>query len=162
MLTHQRATELLRYCPTTGHLFWLKTNSNRAKAGTRAGTGQPGAYRGVRIDGVRYLEHRLIWFLTHGNWPSNLLDHRNTCKDKNTLVNLREANHSQNKSNRRKQANNTSGVKGAYWHRRAGKWAAQIQVNGTNHYLGLHTNKEAAAAAYAAAAKHHFKEFARS
>lgn len=38
---------------------------------------------------------------------------------------------------------------GVTWHSRAGKWMAQVRSGGTNHYLGLHENREAAESAVA-------------
>lgn len=33
--------------------------------------------------------------------------------------------------------NNTSGIKGVSYHKKSGKWRAQIKVQGKNYYLGL-------------------------
>ena len=38
---------------------------------------------------------------------------------------------------------------GVTWHSRAGKWMAQVRRGGTNHYLGLYENREAAESAVA-------------
>ncbi|MFF0788544.1 FAD-dependent thymidylate synthase [Streptomyces spiralis] len=38
---------------------------------------------------------------------------------------------------------------GVTWHSRAGKWMAQVRNGGTNHYLGLYENREAAESAVA-------------
>jgi len=80
----------------------------------------------------------------------------------NTRANLRLATKAQNAANRGKQSNNTSGFKGVYWNKHAGKWSAQIQVNGTSKHLGYYISKEAAYAAYCEAAEEYFGEFANS
>lgn len=36
--------------------------------------------------------------------------------------------------------NNTSGIKGVSYHKKAGKWRAQIRVKGKNYYLGLYSD----------------------
>lgn len=162
MLTHARLTEVLQYHPTSGVFRWRKTLSNRAIKGARAGTADPRGYRGIRIDGVRYWEHRLAWFYVHGAWPHHLLDHKNMKRGKNRLPNLRPATHSLNKANRPKQINNTSGAKGVYWSNKGRIWCAQIGINNQVKYLGSFTSKRKAAAAYATAARAHFGEYART
>lgn len=43
--------------------------------------------------------------------------------------------------------NNTSGIKGVSYHKKSGKWRAQIRVQGKNYYLGIYERIEDAAAA---------------
>lgn len=87
-------------------------------------------------------------------------------KDGNGLncqrANLRLATRSQNQWNRGKQANNTSGYKGVYWHKQRDKWHAQIAVNGKRVHLGYFATAEAAAAAYDNAARELHGAFART
>lgn len=99
-----------------------------------------------------------------GNWPKDMLDHRNTNTANNKFENLREATNAQNQQNRRFRGNAT-GFKGVY---RTGprftdakRFQAMIMVAGKSTFLGLFPNPEQAAAAYAAAAAKHFGEFAR-
>ena len=80
----------------------------------------------------------------------------------NTRPNLRLATNAQNGANRRKSSNNTSGLKGVHWNKYAGKWRARIKVGGTIIHLGYFTDKDEAHAAYNAAAKKHFGEFANN
>ncbi len=70
------------------------------------------------------------------------------------------AQNGQNRYNRGVQRNNTSGFKGASFHRRLGKWAASISVNGQRKHLGLFATAEAAARAYDRAAIELHCEFA--
>lgn len=90
------------------------------------------------------------------------VDHRNGNGLDNRRENLRAATHSQNQANRMWSTRNTSGYKGVTLHRLTGKWQAAIKVNGRSFYLGLHETKEAAAAAYATAARQRFGEFAQT
>lgn len=76
--------------------------------------------------------------------------------------NLRAATPCQNQQNRRRAANNTSGIKGAYFDKRFGKWRADITVSGRRLFLGYFANMELAGEAYARAAKVHYGEFARA
>lgn len=86
------------------------------------------------------------------------VDHINCNVLDNRRANLRLATHSQNQYNR--PARNASGRKGVTWHKGAQKWMAQIEKNNKPRYLGLFVDIEDAAAAYNAAAKELFGEFA--
>ena len=90
-----------------------------------------------------------------------IVDHRNSNGLDNQRCNLRASTTPQNGMNRGKQANNTSTFKGVYFHTRARKWQAQIQVNGRNMYLGLHSTPELAYAAYCSAADKYHGTFSR-
>jgi hypothetical protein len=68
-LTCERARELLEY--RDGKLFWRKRSHAKGNdvVGARAGA-VCGKYRRIGIDGRRYLEHRVVWLVVHGTWPS--------------------------------------------------------------------------------------------
>jgi hypothetical protein len=90
------------------------------------------------------------------------VDHRDADGLNNRRCNLREATHAQNMRNRRIQADNTSGFKGASWHKNSGKWQAKISIDGKEHHLGLHPTPEEAHAAYASASARLHGEFGRT
>jgi hypothetical protein len=115
-------------------------------------------YRIVAVSGKRLYEHRLAWLITYGRWPRKHIDHSDHNPANNAISNLREADSTQNGANQRVNSRNTSGFKGVYF--QAGKWVAFIGQTGKYQYLGRHATKEEAAAAYAAAAKITFGEFA--
>lgn len=114
---------------------------------------------GPRKFGRKFVSlHRLLT-----RCPDGLrVDHADRNGLNNRRRNLRTGTGSQNSANRPKQIDNTSGYKGVSWHKRHGKWYAQIGVRGKKIYLGLHETKESAYAAYCAAAREHFGEFART
>lgn len=101
--------------------------------------------------------HRLIL----GSDAGSCIDHRDGDRLNNQCGNLRPATKRQNGSNRKIHRNNSSGVSGVNWHKRIGKWQAQIRVNWERVYLGYFTNFEDAVAARKAAEKMYFGEFAR-
>lgn len=100
--------------------------------------------------------HRLVM-----NAPDDMVvDHIFGKKFDNRKTQLRLATGGENNRNRGKQTNNTSGHKGVSWHKKAGKWTAQIDINHKHHYLGLFTNLEDATEAYKQAATKYHGEFA--
>ncbi len=166
-ITLGRLKEIMKYDPETGVFTYLVNRGRLRKAGDVAGVVSPksfhngGGYRIIVVDGRGYAAHQLAWFYVNGVWPKDRIDHINVCRDDNRISNLREATHSQNMANRPAQSNNTSGLKGAYFHKAARKWVSCIQKEGEYMYLGLHETKELAHAAYCNAARNLFGEFAR-
>lgn len=162
-----RLKEIMKYDPETGVFTYLVNRGRQRKAGDVVGFVSPksfhngGGYRIISVDGREYSAHQLAWFYVYGIWPKDCIDHINTIRDDNRITNLREATHSQNMANRSTYANNTSGLKGASFHKKARKWVSCIQKEGEYIYLGLHETKELAHAAYCNAARNLFGEFAR-
>lgn len=165
MLTHESLVAALSYDGGTGVFTWRSYRTGTAPKGATAGninTNKNGRkYLRICIDGKAFLAHRLAWFYVHGEWPELQIDHIDGDGLNNRIENLREATVSQQNQNRRMHKNNTSGVKGITWKKRRGKWQAQIEHQGKAIYLGSFENKEAAAEAYAVAAKKYHGEFAR-
>lgn len=75
-LSAERARALLKYNPATGSLTW-KVNKGRAKAGDVAGYLDPSGYIRLRIDQSSYWAHRVVWLMVTGDWPAQVIDHRN-------------------------------------------------------------------------------------
>jgi hypothetical protein len=116
-----------------GGLVWA-VDKGRAKIGDRPHKNSNG-YNVFRINGVSYLEHRLIW-AWHNKPFTPLIDHINGDISDNRIENLRAATHSQNMRNSRLAINNTSGVKGVYWEKSKSMWRVQICNDGKQQYLG--------------------------
>jgi hypothetical protein len=101
--------------------------------------------------------HRLIM-----NAPTDRqVDHVNGDRLDNRRANLRLATQRENSANTRKRSSNKSGVKGVVWDKARKKWAAYIKVNYRSIGLGRFDTIDAAAEAYATAARKHFGAFAR-
>ena len=157
-LTLERARELLTLDTSTGHLFWTALASMGRRKGQRAGSHHKAGYRQIKIDGVFYLEHRVVWLLAHGAWPELPIDHIDGDRANNRPVNLRLATTTQNAQNQRRAptSNKSSGLLGVVWEkgtpgRRRGRWCAQIRVDGVLHRLGRFDDKDEAHAAYLSA-----------
>ena len=91
--------------------------------------------------------HRLVaeaFIPNHDN--KACVDHIDNNKLNNHVENLRWATISENGMNRKMSKNNSSSVKGIYFHRRSKKWEVQITINKVRIYLGrYHTLEEAKA-----------------
>jgi hypothetical protein len=159
-ISHERLLELVHYDPETGLMKWLKPTSNRVRVGQRAGSLSGTGYLQIKLDGTVYSFHCIAWFYVTGVWPDRWIDHKDGDKANNRFLNFRLSTVSQNAGNARRSAANTSGFKGV--HKKRGKWAAEIFCSGRKSRLGVFTSPEEAHAAYCAAAKNLFGEFARA
>ncbi len=90
------------------------------------------------------------------------VDHINGNRLDNRRSNLRLATNAENGANQMLSSKNTTGAKGVYFHRQRKKYCAMICSNGRREHLGLFSNIEAASAAYDAAARRLFGEFAKT
>lgn len=161
MLSADRLRDLLSYDPETGQFRW-RVSRGTAKAGNVAGTTRLDGYVVIRLLGKLYYAHRLAWLYMTGEWPSDLLDHRDLEPGDNRWATLRLADKSKNSLNTGVKSTNSTGFKGVSVHRKSGKYRAQIVVAKVRHHLGLHDTAEQAHQAYVAAAERLAGEFARA
>lgn len=155
-LTREILRQRIAYDPTTGEFSW----ADRTRHGDSVGH----IHRGyVRISlgrlGAHYA-HRLAWLYMTGELPRGFVDHADTDRTNNRWANLRLASSSQNACNSKLPRNSTTGHKGVSKY--PGYYRAQIGVDGERIYLGVFATAEAAARAYAEAAKFFHGEFARA
>ena len=156
-LTQARLKELLHYDPETGLFTWL-VSVGRCRKGSLAGSVMSRGYIRIKVDGVDYLAHRLVFLFMHGEWPAQEVDHKNGEVTDNRYANLRHASSSQNKMNTRPRGR--LGVKGVSV-AVGGRYQAQIKISGVTKPLGLYDSVEEAHAAYVRAANDNFGVFAR-
>ncbi|KAB0988745.1 HNH endonuclease [Cronobacter sakazakii] len=131
-----------------GRFIW-KVAKGWVKPGRIAGTlNEANGYRYIKLNGVHYLEHRMVWLFTHGRLPKGEIDHINGDKQDNRIENLRECTRSQNEINKGLSSTNTSGCKGVSWHAQSKKWRARIKVNKKEIHLGTFECKADAEMAY--------------
>lgn len=137
---------LVSYNAETGAFF--RADGSRADFPHR-----PTGYSRVTIGGRRVLAHRAAWFLTHGDWPANEIDHVNSNRADNRLANLRLASRSENAQNARgaRSSNMSSGLLGVHWNKAAQKWQAEIVIDGKSKHLGLFECKHKASEVYLSA-----------
>ena len=157
-LTQARALELFSY--QDGSLIWKVTNSNRAKAGTVAGTTRKDGYQKIRIGGKPNYLHRIVFLMHFGSVPA-VIDHIDGDPGNNRIENLRAADMRLNQGNKRGEKRGDT-PKGVDWKPRIQKWQARLSIKGKQVYLGVYATKEEAHAAYMKAAHAYFGDFARA
>lgn len=111
-LTVSKARELLTYDAESGSLKWRLRTGNKVPPDLTAGYVDHEGYRVIRIDGVNFRAHRVIWLMAHGEWPSAMIDHVNGDRSDNRLANLRQATNAQNQMNKKARTTGASGFKG--------------------------------------------------
>lgn len=140
MLTHALVKEYFIY--TDGSLFWNRVMLG-GRLGERAGSQHHGGYRNIKIDGVIYLEHRVVWLYFNDTNPDEV-DHKDQDKLNNRIENLRAATHGQNQRNVKSRGSSKWMGVSAY----QGRWKAQTRKDGKVQYIGFFDNEEDAALAY--------------
>jgi HNH endonuclease len=148
----------LDYNPLTGIFTWRVKVNSRAKYGAVAGCWSRG-YWVIRVAGKLHGAHRLAWFFVYGKWPEQI-DHINGIQSDNRIANLRLATTAQNAANMKRPKDNTTGFKGVSF--KKGKWRATIKHAGHQFQIGTFATPEEAHAAYVAASRRLFGEFARA
>ncbi len=109
-------------------------------------------------DGCKTISmHRLIMQPA----PGYVVDHINGDTLDNRRSNLRICSRAKNSQNRAMNSNNASGYKGVTFHKKTGRWQANIGLQYKLIYLGLFDSAKLASDAYEAAAREHFGEFVR-
>jgi hypothetical protein len=159
MLTQAEVQFKLNYYPDTG-IFTRKIRTWKSKPNDVVGS-NCNKYIYVGCNGKQHYAHRLAWLYTYGYWPT-VIDHINGDTKDNRLCNLREATISQNSHNSKKPKNNTSGIKGVYFHKKSQKWMARVHINYKCIYLGIFANIEDAKEIVINARKEIHGEFARN
>ena len=142
---HLRAS--FTYHPKTGEL--IRNSNGKTMAGTDAH-----GYIQVGYQKKMYKAHRLIWAITHGEFPQGHIDHINGKRSDNRIENIRVVNHQQNVHNQQAlNKKNKSGYTGVCWNDRAKKWQAGIHIDGKHKYLGVFPTAEQAHHSYLEAKK---------
>ena len=111
---------------------------NNRYSGGVAGCPFTRGYLSIKVDGVNYVAHKIIYGMYYNKWPSNQLDHINGVTHDNRIKNLRHVSQKENSRNQKRYNTNTSGATGVTKSR--DKWKSYIVVNGIFKYLGCHND----------------------
>lgn len=142
----------LEYDPKTGALLYKAMpresfDSDRIwKAWNARHAGKPAfssisnGYKYGSVYNHRYLAHRIIYKMVHGEDPGEEIDHINGDRLDNRIENLRLVSCRENSMNRAIQANNTTGAVGVYRNHRSKSrpWYCYINNDGKRVDLGSH------------------------
>lgn len=162
MLSFSDAYNALSYDADNGLFKWKIKPSMAVNAGDEAGwVCRIHGYRKIRLKDRDWHANKIAILLTTGQWPSSEVDHINGIRSDDRLVNLRVASHAENIQNSKTRSDNVSGLKGANFDKRSGRYKATITVNGNRIHLGMFGSAMEAHMAYCEAAKQHFGQFAR-
>jgi len=148
-ITAEFVREYISYDPETGVLLRVKdTPCYRAKKGSECGRFCRGYLR-TMLDGREYMNHRLAWLLSHGEWLDGQIDHIDGNKINNRLANLRVVTNAINQQNLRSpKSSNKSGYLGVSFNKQKQRWVSAINTPGKRVYIGLFSTPELAHAAY--------------
>ncbi|CAB4195454.1 HNH nuclease [uncultured Caudovirales phage] len=139
-------------------IFDYKDGELYRKNGKIAGGLHRTGYRNIRVNGILYPSHRLIWIYHNGAIDENMqMDHINGIKDDNHIENLRLVTAQQNCFNRSRLT-----AKGYSWNKDSQKWHASIFVNNKLKFLGLFTEEKAARNAYLVSCKKYHGKYANN
>lgn len=120
-----------------GALISKYSRTNRI-AGSSVGRITKHGYKSVKIGKKQFYEHRLIWMLFNSNLHGLDVDHINGNRSDNRIENLRLATRTENNRNLHSaKCNSKTGLLGACFHKKTGKFVAQIRSNGKYLHLGL-------------------------
>lgn len=156
MISHRELLLLLHYNRRTGMFIW-RVSRGTQKAGAVAGSLDDG-YRRIVIKRKKYRANQLAHFYVTEKW-TQLVDHKNRRRADDSWNNLRPATNALNQANKIGASN--CGFKGVTKRKNYARWRARIRVDGRLLHLGVFATPKLAHAAYVAAAKKHFGEFAR-
>ena len=147
-LTQAILMEYLRYDSLSGELIWIKnTHPTKNLIGKIAGgISKRDSHKHIRLLGVLYRTHHLVWMYHHGKLPILHIDHEDHDEQNNRITNLREVTQGDNNKNQSKRKDNSTGVTGVWIEsrRKTTKYVAEIMVNKVKKHLGTFDTLDAA------------------
>ena len=133
MVTKELLHELFEY--RNGELYWKINKKFHPNLIGKQATFIDRKYKGIMINGKKYLAHRIIYMYYYGKFPLET-DHIDRNPLNNNIENLREVNRSQNQWNKGKSKSNTSGCSNVTWCKRKNKWKVHLMVHKVMKNLG--------------------------
>ncbi len=166
LATIERVRETLDYNPETGGFVWKERSvkTKYDKIWNKRFSGKPTGHKSdihgflciqICLDNKLYRAHRLAWAHFYGVWPNAEIDHINLDPCDNRIVNLRDADRSQNECNKTVRSDNKIGIKGVHYDNERKKWQMQIKFKDKKLMKRFDTLEEAKIAYQEAAIELH-------
>ncbi len=153
VITREYVRELLDYDPATGVFVWKAPLSRRVKIGQEAGVVAANGRRYISADGRVYMAHHLAWLYVYGEFPVGNLSPKNGDYLDIRIDNLKPETAAETaRRGGQNRSAGKSGVKGVSYDRERDKWIATVTREYRSVRIGRFDTKEAAEAAYIAAA----------
>ncbi|MDQ0422342.1 uncharacterized protein YeaC (DUF1315 family) [Peteryoungia aggregata LMG 23059] len=150
MTLEERIASILAYDPETGEFTWKVTIHSHAVKGQKAGSQPARGAKRIQIDRKVLLCTRLAFLLHTGKWPDGvviLADKDDTNLRFNNLIDTTKSARMRRQDKPHKRTK--SGLIGAHFHKKSGKWAARISWKTVKKkHIGLFDTPEEASAAY--------------
>ncbi|HBI7073415.1 MULTISPECIES: HNH endonuclease [Enterobacteriaceae] len=118
-------------------LRWMVAPNHRIKCGMPAGSKVGNGYYQVKIAGISYGAHRVVWSIANGEIPQGMtIDHIDRNPGNNEISNLRLADKYLQARNRKpyKRVGMAGKSKGNIHLRKSGRYDATVGINGTVYY----------------------------
>lgn len=147
MIDQETVKKLFHYDAQSGMLLWRNGNGRNVKPWQQANSLNSNGYYAVKINGINYSVHRIIWLYVNGKFPNGDIDHKNRIRNDNRLCNLRDVSRTDNAQNISLPRHNKSGHIGVSWFKKHKAWTVYIKVNKKNKWLGCYKNLNDAIAA---------------
>jgi hypothetical protein len=143
-LNPESLSDVLSYAPETGQLTWKAVVNRQRKdlIGKIAGQKHHSGYLCITFNGKEYAAHRVCFYLHHGRWPKNYIDHINGIRDDNRICNLRDVQRCINAQNQKEHREGK--LWGASWQKRNGNWMARFTHKGKQMRFGSYATEEQA------------------
>lgn len=128
----------LNYHPEQG-IFTVKAirrQQQKQSIGDECGSIVDGRYQ-IKTGGKKYSRARLAWFFAYGIFPDGVIKHKNGNVLDDRIENLEETTRIERIRSVATNKRNSTGFSGVSFHKKSGKYSAQITVNGKSMYLGL-------------------------
>ena len=141
-ISREEVLQLLDYDAHTGCFYW-KQGRKGCTQGSLAGSVKSTGYRAIKIAGVYYQAHRLVWLVETGEMPKGVIDHIDRNRTNNRFQNLRDTSVIENNRNVSLSSRNQTGVVGVSFDDERNQWRASISVDGKSYSTRHNSLQEA-------------------
>jgi hypothetical protein len=146
---HQLALIKERFELVNGIVVVKTKYPHSPEVGEQAGGDNGRGYLRIRVAGRLMCIHNAAWFLYHGFWPDQMLDHIDGNPSNNDPTNLRLSSGTKNqRAFKATKKNASSKFRGVHRIARDSKWRAAISTRGKVKHLGQFNIEAEAAVAY--------------